>query len=174
MRRIITMILVVTLIVSGCSIISKNKNETKPHLSNKEITLYFGDSQAMYVIPEKRNISFNKDISKEEFIRLVLQELIKGPIDENHYPTIPPETKILNIDIEKDTLYVDFSKEMHTNHWGGAAGENMTLLSLANTMTEIEGISKVLPSVEGNALNIEHVIVTEPLQREEAGIGEQE
>ncbi|NLN48042.1 MAG: GerMN domain-containing protein [Clostridiales bacterium] len=174
MKRILTIILVITLIFSGCNIIGKNENEELSEFTNAEITLYFGDSQAMYVVPEKRTISFEKNLSKEQFIDLVLQELVKGPQNENLYPTIPNETKILNIEIEKDTLYVDFSKEMHTTHWGGAAGENMTLLSLANTTTEIEGISKVLPSVEGNALNIEHVVVTEPLLRDEDGIGKQE
>lgn len=136
------------------------------------ITLYFGDSQAMYVVPEKRKIVINKDISKEEYAKIILWELIKGPISNNLYPTIPKEVKVIDVEIDGDLLYVDFSEEMHTKHWRGAAGENMTLLSLANTLTEIEGIERVLPSVEGIALNIEHAIVDQPLVREEDEIFE--
>ncbi|HHY78070.1 MAG TPA: GerMN domain-containing protein, partial [Clostridiales bacterium] len=60
--------------------------------------------------------------------------------------------------------------EMHTKHWGGATGEDMTISSLVNTLTELEGIKYVLPSVEGMALNIEHMIVDHPLERMEEKI----
>ena len=50
------------------------------------------------------------------------------------------EVKIEYIEVEDDLLKVDFSEEMHTKHWGGAAGESMTVASIANTMTEFENI----------------------------------
>jgi germination protein M len=174
MKRILVFLVIIAFVFSGCNMSEKRKKEEIFELKDTEITLYFGDSQAMYVMPEKRIISVNKDASKEEYAKAVLNELIKGPVDENLYPTLPSGIKVLKTDIENKILYVDFSKEMHTNHWGGAAGENMTLLSLVNTMTEIEGIDEVFPSVEGNVLNIEHIIVDEPLQRQEDGIGGRE
>lgn len=168
MKKTLALLLVVILSLNGCSLINKQNNiDKETNLMDVEIILYFGDSQALYVSPEKRLITVSQNISQEEYAKLILDELIKGPIDENLYPTIPPDTKVLNIDIEEDLLYIDFSKEMHINHWGGSAGENMTLLSLANTMTEIDGIKRVIPSVEGTVLNIEHVIVDEPLTRQE-------
>ncbi len=171
MKRILIFLMIITLILSSCNLVEKKEKEENPELIDTEITLYFGDSQALYVMPETRIISISEDLSREDYVKLVLDELIKGPVDENLYPTMPPGVEVLRIDIEYKTLYVDFSKEMHVNHWGGAAGENMTLLSLANTMTEIEGIDEVFPSVEGNVLNIEHIIVDEPLHRQEDEIG---
>ncbi|MCK9216389.1 MAG: GerMN domain-containing protein [Firmicutes bacterium] len=167
MKKVFTMLLIIVLFLSGCRLINDKNNHNDVELTDVEIILYFGDSQAMYVVPEKRIISINQDVSKEEYLKLIVEELIKGPKNDELYPTIPSETKVLNIELEDDLVYLDFSKEMQTKHWGGAAGENMTLLSLANTMTEIEYIERVIPSVEGTALNIEHVIVDEPLVREE-------
>lgn len=170
MKKIFALLMVIVLAFSGCGLSTKYSNGEdvkEPDLIDVPVTLYFGDSQAIYVVPEKRNIELSKNTTKEEYAERVLEELIKGPVDTNLYPTIPSEVKVLNVEIREDLLYVDFSREMHTKHWGGAAGENMTLLSLANTMTEIEGIERVLPSVEGVALNIEHAIIDEPLIRAE-------
>lgn len=169
MKKIFALIIIIAIVSCGCGLNNQQKDEDtkEDDLMDVSITLYFGDSQAIYVVPEKRNIRVDKNISKEEYAKIILEELIKGPVEENNNPTIPQEVKVLNVEIKEDLLYVDFSREMHTKHCRGAAGENMTLLSLANTMTEIDGIKRVLPSVEGAALNIEHAIVEEPLVRDE-------
>ncbi|MDD3706338.1 MAG: GerMN domain-containing protein, partial [Clostridiaceae bacterium] len=136
-------------------------------ISEKEITLYFADSQAMYVVPEKRMVFVFKDISDAEFYRIVLEELIKGPNTENLYRTIPEGVTVEYTEVEVDLLKVDFSQEMHTNHWGGAAGESMTVNSIVNTLTEFEGIKRVMPTVDGGPMSIEHMVVEEPLTRNE-------
>ncbi|MHB1392266.1 MAG: GerMN domain-containing protein [Clostridia bacterium] len=137
-------------------------------MSEKEITLYFADSQAMYMVPEKRSVILKKDIKDAEFYRIVLEELIKGPSSENLYRTIPEEVKVEYIELEGDLLKVDFSEEMHTKHWGGAAGEAMTINSIADTMTEFEAIKRVMPTVDGGPLSIEHMVVEEPLTRNDS------
>lgn len=137
-------------------------------MSAKEIDLYFADSQAMYVVSEKRTVYVKKDISEAEFYRIVLEELIKGPESENLYRTIPEGVKVLYTEKDGDLLKVDFSREMHTNHWGGAAGESMTINSIVNTMTEFESIKRVMPTVDGGAMSIEHMVVEEPLTRNES------
>ncbi|HYE82714.1 MAG TPA: GerMN domain-containing protein [Clostridia bacterium] len=137
-------------------------------MTEREIILYFADSQAMYMVPEKRTVFVKKDIEDAEFYRIVLEELIKGPGTENLYRTIPEEVKIEYIEVEGDLLKVDFSEEMHTKHWRGAAGEAMTVNSIADTMTEFENIKKVMPTVDGGPLSIEHMVVEEPLERNES------
>jgi len=136
-------------------------------MSEKEITLYFADSQAMYVVPEKRTVLVKSDINEAEFYRIVLEELVKGPAAENLQKTIPKEVKIQNIELESNLLKVDFSEEMHTKHWRGAAGEEMTINSIVNTMTEFENVKKVMPTVNGEPLSIEHMVIEEPLTRNE-------
>lgn len=137
-------------------------------MSEKEITLYFADSQAMYMVPEKRTVLVKNDISDVELYGIVLKELIKGPVTENLYRTIPEEVKVEYIELDGDILKVDFSEEMHSKHWHGAAGEAMTINSLANTLTEFENVKGVMPTVDGGPLSIEHMVVEEPLTRNES------
>lgn len=137
-------------------------------MSKKEITLYFSDSQAMYLVPEKRTVLVKNDCSDAELCRVVLEELIKGPVTENLYRTIPEEVRIEYIELEDNILKVDFSEEMHSKHWRGAAGESMTVNSIANTMTEFESVKGVMPTVNGEPLSIEHMVIEEPLTRNES------
>ena len=135
--------------------------------TTSEITLYFADQNATYVVPEKRTINASENINQENYIKQVVEELIKGPQTEELSPIIPPETKVISVDIENSIAHIDFSEEMHTKHWGGAAGEAMTINSLANTLTEFDYINKVKLTVNGEPLAIEHTILDEPVGRNE-------
>lgn len=140
----------------------------------KEITLYFADSQAMFVVPEKRTILVEEGIEEAALYKLVLEELIKGPQTENLYKTIPDEVKIEYAEVEGDLVKIDFSEEMHTKHWRGAAGEAMTVASIANTLTEFGSVKRIMPTVDGEAMNIEHMVIEEPLTRMEDMVFKQE
>lgn len=137
----------------------------------RQYILYFSNEQADKVIPEKRTLIINPEASKEEIARTLLNELIKGPRETGHFKTIPREAQIKSVRIVNNTVYADFSQEMHTKHWHGAAGEAMTINSIVSTLTEIPGIQKVGISVEGKPLNIEHVILKEPIERNPSMIG---
>lgn len=120
------------------------------------VSLYFSDSNAEKVVKETRTI----DVYNKEFAYYTLLELIKGPFSENLYKTIPEDTRILNLILTDGILTIDFSKEFIENHWGGAAGESMTLNSLAATMTQFETVDgiKILVEGEGDVI-IEHVLL---------------
>lgn len=140
--------------------------------NSQEVILYFGNKDADAVVAERRNISIQPDMSTENIIKQVLAELIQGPVNEDISRTIPDEVEVLSVNIENGIAYVDFSEEMHTNHWGGAAGESMTINSIVNTLTEFENIDKVKITVEGEPLAIEHMIIDEPIERDESMIAE--
>lgn len=129
--------------------------------------LYFANNDATAVQGESRMISVPQNAGNHEAIRVVLEELIKGPNDARLHKTIPAEVKVLSVEIKDDTAEVDFSEEMHSKHWGGAAGEAMTLNSIVNTLTEFDYIKQVMMTVEGKSMNIEHVIVEGPIKRNE-------
>jgi germination protein M len=138
-------------------------------LENREVTLYFADDQAMYVVAEKRNINVEQNVSKDILIKALLEEMIKGPTNTDLYPTIPKEARVNSVVVVGERATIDFSEEMFTKHSKGAAGEDMTLTSIANTLTEIEGIREVVLLLNGKPLNIEHAIIdsNNPLTRAE-------
>ncbi len=117
-----------------------------------ELTLYFCDDQAMKVLPEKRTVEVTEDKAQMPLEKLAVLELLKGPQDEHLRKTLPPEAELLSVKVEDRVAILDFSKEFQTKHWGGSAGETMTIDSLVYTLTEIEGIDKVQVLIEGKVI----------------------
>ena len=138
-------------------------------MENREVTLYFADDQAMYVVAEKRNINMEQNASKDKLIKVLIEEMIKGPENTDLYPTIPKEARVNSVVVVGERVTIDFSEEMNTKHSHGAAGERMTLTSIANTLTEIAEIREVVLLLNGKPLNLEHAIIdsNNPLTREE-------
>ena len=129
-----------------------------------EVNLYFSDSQAMYLVPEKRKISQIPSLARQAVI-----ELIKGPENSDLYPTIPEGTQVNEVYIADDIVYIDLSEEIFKNHPGGSSGELMTVYSIVNTLTEIPPIKGVQILVEGNEMKslVGHIDISMPLLRDE-------
>ena len=129
-----------------------------------EVNLYFSDSQAMYLVPEKRKISQIPSLARQ-----VVIELIKGPESSDFYRTIPEGTQINEVYIADDIAYLDLSEEIFKNHPGGSSGELMTVYSIVNTLTEISPIKGVQILVEGNEMKslAGHIDISMPLLRDE-------
>jgi germination protein M len=141
--------------------------EVKPREEEAEVVLYFSNHDATALVGETRTITFPAETNRQEMIKLVLEELIKGPHNKNLQPTIPPEVKVLSVKIMGGTAHTDFSEEMHTKHWGGATGESMTINSIVNVLTEFSYIRRVQMTVDGEPMSIEHAILNEPVERNE-------
>lgn len=129
-----------------------------------EVNLYFSDSQAMYLIPEKRKIPQIPSLARQ-----AVNELIKGPENSDFYRTIPEGTQVNEVYIADDIVYIDLSEEIFKNHPGGSSGELMTVYSIVNTLTEIPPIKGVQILVEGNEMEslVGHVDISMPLLRDE-------
>jgi germination protein M len=128
-----------------------------------EVNLYFSDSQAMYLVAEKRKISQAPSLAKQAIV-----ELIKGPESSDLYPTIPEGTQVNEVYIVDDIVYIDLSEEIFKNHPGGSSGELMTVYSIVNTLTEIPMIKGVQILVEGNEMKslVGHIDISMPLLRD--------
>jgi spore germination protein GerM len=156
-RRFLAVFLVaMTLIAGGCTAFEQQpKPETtspkappispKPGEEALNVTLYFGDDQAMYLVPEKREV-LTKGLSAPE---IVVEELIRGPVDEKLTSVLPKETKLISVSVAEGIAFVNLSKEAQTKHWGGSAGEMMTINSIVLSLTDLEGIKEVQFLIEG-------------------------
>jgi len=144
----------------------EERKEVKPVPTEEmvEVNLYFSDSQAMYLVPEKRKIPQTTSLARQ-----VVVELIKGPENFGLYPTIPEGTQINEVYIADDIVYIDLSEEIFKNHPGGSSGELMTVYSVVNTLTEIPPIRSVQILVGGNETKslAGHIDVSMPLLRDE-------
>jgi len=141
------------------------KKEVEPLPSEMvEVTLYFSDSQVMYLLSEKRKVPRTSSLAKQ-----VIIELIKGPDRPDLYPTIPQDTEVNEIYIVDNIAYIDLSEEVFKNHPGGSSSELMTVYSIVNSLTEISPIEGVQILVAGNEREslVGHVDISMPLLRDE-------
>ncbi len=129
-----------------------------------EITLYFSDGNAQYLIPESRKIKLKDYLAKQAII-----ELIKGPKNDNLYPTIPQTTRVNALYVSDRIAYIDFSSEIIEDHPGGSTGELLTIYSIVMTLTSFPDIDKVQFLVDGNSGEtlVGHVDTSVPLERDE-------
>ncbi len=135
----------------------------EPAATTAELTLYFSDDQAMYLLPEQRKVTIGEGESIEE---AVVRELIKGPSGAGLKRTIPPETSLLSLSTENGVAGVNFSKGIQDSRYGGSAGESMLIYSIVNSLTELPGINQVQILVEGKKIEslYGHIGAAEPLE----------
>lgn len=123
-----------------------NIDTRAPEQVKQKVTLYFSDDQSMYLVPEVREVTRTKDETMES---VIIRELSKGTVNKSLGQVIPDGTKLLSSKVVDGVAYVDFSKEFRDNHWGGSAGETMTLYAVVDSLCKLPGIERVQFLLEG-------------------------
>lgn len=146
------------------------KDPVSPVPSKDTVTvdLYFSDDQAMEVLPERREVEVASDPAQRlSLAELVVTELLKGPNDPLLNKTLPPEAKLISVQVIDGLVMANFSKELVAKHWGGSTGEMMTILSLVNSLTCLPNIDRVQILVEGKKVETlaGHADITDELKR---------
>ncbi|MFQ5848841.1 MAG: GerMN domain-containing protein [Candidatus Methylomirabilales bacterium] len=116
--------------------------------TTRPVRLFFADSSADKLQEEERTIS--RAASFVEEAKRTVAELIKGPQGDLS-PTIPSGVGLRQIYIDgRGTAYVDFTRDLQTNHPGGSDGELLTIYSIVDTLTaNFDEIQRVKILVEG-------------------------
>lgn len=138
-----------------------------PEPTNHEmVKLYFSNQDATDLMVEEREIQVNPNIPLEKYI---MEQLIEGPKDSELAATVPSETKIRDIKTVDGICYVDLSSEFVTKHNGGSTGENLTVGSIVNSLTELDNIKKVQFLIEGEKVEEfkGHLDFSKPFERME-------
>ena len=136
-----------------------------------EVVLYFSGEDAMKLRTEKRMVNY--ETYKQNPQKVIIEELIKGPLASNLYSIIPNGTKLLSAEVKDRKVIVDLSKEFVDNHVGGSSGEIITIYGIVNSLTELKDIDSVEFKVEGESREEfkGHLIFNEPFERNEEIIG---
>ena len=86
------------------------------------ISLYFVNKDSGEINPEARTININ--LLLENPYKYLLEQLIEGPKNEKLQKVIPDNTKINNVELKGDILYIDFSHEFIDNALEGKENES--------------------------------------------------
>lgn len=184
-RKIIVLLLctiVLSLIIAGCDQASPpGKHEQQNEIQNgqaaeqqkdKSISpattvnakLYYATSDAMFLVP--KTIVIGHDNAPATAVRM----LLKGDETNNNVVrVIPPETKLLSLEIKDNIAYANFSKEIKHNP-GGSTSERLIIGSIVNTLTEFQDIKRVKILIEGKSVETlnGHLDLSQPVVRDES------
>lgn len=125
------------------------------------VTIYFGDSQAMYLLPVRREVPADRQAAG------IVEALIAGPAanEPEARPIFPPGTRLLGITVADGVATVNFSRELQENFGGGSAAELLLAYAVANSLAGVDGIQAVQFAVEGRPLEtLGHMDFTQPLK----------
>lgn len=129
---------------------------------NVELTLYFASENGKHLRRAIRSVEYNSNISLE---RVVLENLIRGPMGEGLYPTINPNTKIINVTVKDEICYVNLSKEFLNQQY--SILPELTIYSLVNSLIELDGVNKVQIAIAGesNVMFRDVISLSSPFER---------
>ena len=126
----------------------------------QEVVLYFSDDQAMYLVPEVRNIIPGDSVPLAEAIII---ELIAGPVEEGNLATLPENLEPLSLEIKNGTARVDFNHALRSVQ--GSTGEIMAIYSITNSLAELEEINNVEFLIDGSSVEaLSHIELSGPVE----------
>lgn len=108
------------------------------------LKLYFANESGDRLVDELVEIHYSSNMSVE---KLVLEQLIRGPITDGAYPTIPTETKVLSVSTKDGICYVNLDNGFLGQ--GYNVTEAVPIYSIVNSLTELPGISRVQILING-------------------------
>jgi len=109
-----------------------------------ELKLYFADETGTKLVEVNRTVRFSSNIAME---KLVVEQLIQGPQSDGFYPTINPETKVVNVTVKDGICYVNLTETFLTQT--NPVTPEIAIYSMVNSLVELSNINKVQISVNG-------------------------
>ena len=110
------------------------------------VTLYFATQDGNNLIEGQRQVVYNTNVSME---KMVMEQLIKGPLLAGYYPTINPDTKILSVTNKDGTCYVNLSEDFLKQPYD--VSNDVTIYSIANSLIDLSTVNRVQIQVGGSS-----------------------
>ncbi len=110
-----------------------------------ELNLYFANAAGDKLSVEKRELVHDINNSRE---KLVLEELIKGPLDAGRQALLPSTLKINNVSINDNTCYIDFDESLVLAL--GKPNNKLLVYSVVNSIVDVGNVSKVQMTINGS------------------------
>jgi len=117
--------------------------------NRREVTLFFQEMDSESLGPEKRKIFLTSSVADQA--KQIVVELITGPLEKGLLPTVPPQTRLRGLYLDRSgTAFVDLSSEVTDFHPGGTDEEIATIFSLVDSLVyNLPGIKRVHILVNG-------------------------
>ena len=115
------------------------------------LRLYFANETGDGLIAVNRELSHNADVSNVSMEKIVLEQLIKGPANDETYPVVSPDTKIVSVTVKDGVCHINFDSAFETAI--NNVTTDVTIYSIVNSLSELSTVNKVQISIDGDTDN---------------------
>ncbi len=107
-------------------------------------TVYYANEAGNALLASNLKIPYTGSEAEE---KIVLQQLISGPVAVDMYPVVSDDVKLLNVSTKDNVCTVDFSQAFLDKL--PEVSEEIVIYSVVNTLAELPGIYRVQFLIEG-------------------------
>lgn len=118
--------------------------------SSMDVTLYYTDEAGEFLLAEKHTVPLLDPASLPQY---VLELLLAPPQSGGMRSPLPAGTAVLDVSVENGLCSVDFSRDFIANRPTTEQEELTAVLSVVNTLCELENVNQVQLYAEGQKLN---------------------
>lgn len=111
------------------------------------LTLYFGSEDGDKIVRETRNVHYSSNTSLE---KVVMEQLLKGPMGGHTLVTIPEDTTVLGITVDGKECTLNLS-ESFLNAPSADVTPEVTVYSIVNSLCDVLGVEEVQLQIEGSS-----------------------
>lgn len=123
----------------------ENPGEQINSIQTATITLYFANGEGNGLVQEVQERHYNSNISLE---KLVMEQLLKGPISENGKSAIPAGTKLVSVSVLDGVCFVNLDEGFLNQDF--EIDEGVVIYSIVNSLVELANVNRVQISVNGD------------------------
>lgn len=110
------------------------------------LVIYFANSDGDRLIAVNRAVEYNSNVAIE---KVIAEQLISGPVGTDTFPTINPDTKILNVSVTDGVCYVNLDSAFLVQTY--SVNSDVVVYSLVNSLTNLKHVNKVQILVNGES-----------------------
>lgn len=129
--------------------------------------VYWLDTSGDRLKLQSSPLTRQKSATNQEVLQTALERLLSGPESSKNETTIPADTKLLSLEVDKKGVHLNLSSEFTTG--GGSASMTGRLAQLLYTATSLDKETKVWLSIDGKPLEVlggEGLIIEQPMTRQ--------
>ena len=123
----------------------ENPGEQINSIQTATITLYFADEEGDGLVKEVQERHYSSNISME---KLVMEQLIKGPIGSVGVSAIPSGTKLVSVSVLDGVCFVNLDEGFLNQNF--EIEEGVVIYSIVDSLVELPNVNKVQISVNGD------------------------
>ncbi|MDD6056860.1 MAG: GerMN domain-containing protein [Clostridiales bacterium] len=124
----------------------QNPGEQINSIQDTTLTLYFSNPEGDGLVKEVREeVYYSSNVSME---KLIMEQLLKGPMGKEAKATIPNGTRLVTVSVVDGVCYVSLDETFRNQDY--KVNEAVVIYSIVNSLTELPTINKVQISINGD------------------------